>query len=71
MTDPIPNTTALLDQCGERALEDYKRVSAFIRARAPQDPDVQAAAVAALKYMRLVAAKLAYLAVRMEGDDQP
>jgi hypothetical protein len=68
LNNPEPLT---LDECAERALEDYKRVSAFIRARAPQDPDVQAAANAALNTYRLLLGKLTHLAVTLEGERQP
>lgn len=62
------NDPARLNDYAERALADYTKLSVFIRARAPQDPDVQAAANAALNQYRLLIGKLTWLLVTMEEE---
>jgi len=48
-------------------MEDYRRIAAFIRAYEPEDEDVQREAQSALNHLRIVAGKLAYLAVTMDA----
>lgn len=60
---------ATLSECAERVLEDYKRVSLFIRTHAPADEQVQMEAQTALHYLRLVAGKLTWLAITLESED--
>ena len=59
---------ASLASYAARAQEDYRALSVFIRALAPDDPQVQHAANAALLHYRLLLGKLTWLMVTLEGE---